>query len=804
MPPGHNTRRLRLLAWMFLPLLPGLLGFAAVTGAVLAHLATAGLDGSLRTDLAQVETCLGRAGEEPLRERLLQCQGDGSLRDNTGPWLEILDPTDGEVLRPTLDGAAPTPPAPPLTRAAGEHFRTVTTAPPPLPATLRQLEKTVELPDGRTALVRIARNGEGLHREERAVVIALALGLPAALVLCAVAGWFAAARLPAPVPAPARAERLRDCTEDLAHGLRTPLTAIVHLGEVGLQTAATADDLRASIAAMLDETRRITTMTDAVLTLARSESGRIQPVFARVELGEIATDAAELLRVLAEERGQTLVVTAGPDSAVAGDRDILRQALINLIDNAIKYGPPASAIAIDIQRTAEAVTVDVADAGPGIPAGEREAVFERFYRVRADSAPVPAGTGLGLATVQRAATVHGGSAVILDRPGGGCVVRLSLPPAPGTGGEPDGPDAGIPEANDVGPLHARFYRPFLLLVFIAAVAAMGALLWPFRHAIVLSVILALLLAPLRKRTLAVLQGARLTTAALLTVATLVFIVLPSAVLAVVLASKAGTFIEAGVQWFTEGGLPSLLNWLQSLDLPDWLQGIADMVPIDPQSLKTGLLGTAGAAGKQLLAIGRGFAGQMAGFVAQIIMLLLFLFYFLAEAERVVRGLRRLSPLRRWQEQELAGRLKLVTRSILVGGIAAGLSQGLATTLGLWLVGIAPLFWGMVAMLASLVPVIGLALIHIPFIIYLFATGATGKAVFLLIWWLAVVSTVDNLVRPFFISGSAQLPLLMIFVAIVGGVLLFGPLGLIYGPVAMSLCLVVFQLFIEAQSKEPRL
>lgn len=357
------------------------------------------------------------------------------------------------------------------------------------------------------------------------------------------------------------------------------------------------------------------------------------------------------------------------------------------------------------------------------------------------------------------------------------------------------------DGDEHGPLHARYYRPFLLLVFLAAVATVGALLWPFRHAVILAAILALLLAPLRRRLEAALKGSRYLTATLLTVSTLVFIVLPAAVLAAVMTSKAGALLVEGVQWWNDGGVASLVDRLQAVALPDWLQGLLGMIPIDSQGLKVSLLGAAGAAGRQLLAVGRGLAGQMAGFAAQTVMLVLFLFYFLAQSERVVRGLRLLSPLRRSQEQELAERLKTVTRSILVGGAAAGLSQGLATMLGLWLVGIDPLFWGFVALLASLIPVVGTTLIHVPAIIYLLALGATGKAIFLTLWWLLVVSTVDNVVRPFFIREGAQLPLLLIFVAIVGGVLLFGPLGLIYGPVSMSLCLVVFQLFVEAQTRQ---
>ena len=374
------------------------------------------------------------------------------------------------------------------------------------------------------------------------------------------------------------------------------------------------------------------------------------------------------------------------------------------------------------------------------------------------------------------------------------------PDIPLPAGQPGQAAPAETDGAEFGPLHARYYRPFLLLVFLAAVVTVGALLWPFRHAIILAAILALLLAPLRRRLAVTFRGARYLTAALLTVATLVFIVLPAATLAAVATSRAGALLVEGVHWWNEGGVANLVGWFQSLNLPGWLQSLLDMVPIDSQGLKTSLLGAAGAAGGQLLSMGRGLAGQMAGFAAQTVMLVLFLFYFLAESEQVVRGLRLLSPLRRSQEQELTERLKTVTRSILVGGAAAGLSQGLATALGLWLVGIDPVFWGFVALVASLIPVVGTTLIHVPAIVYLLALGAPGKAVFLTLWWLLVVSTVDNVVRPFFIREGAQLPLLLIFVAIIGGVLLFGPLGLIYGPVSMRLCLVVFELFVDAQTR----
>jgi predicted PurR-regulated permease PerM len=140
----------------------------------------------------------------------------------------------------------------------------------------------------------------------------------------------------------------------------------------------------------------------------------------------------------------------------------------------------------------------------------------------------------------------------------------------------------------------------------------------------------------------------------------------------------------------------------------------------------------------------------------------------------------------------------VSQSVLLGGLGTSVAIGVATGIGLWIAGINPLLWGAVAVIASLIPVVGLSLIMLPSLGYLVATGSMNMAIFLLLYWLVVVSSVDNVVRPLFMRGKARMSVVWVFVSIIGGILLFGPLGLLYGPLALSISFVFFAIFLDAQ------
>jgi heavy metal sensor kinase len=220
-------------------------------------------------------------------------------------------------------------------------------------------------------------------------------------------------------------ERMRQFTADASHELRTPLTAMRSVGEDGLRERRSDAGYRDVIGSMLEDVDRLTTLVDALLTLSRADAGDGLAPLEPVDLAEIAHDVAAQLAVLAEENRQTILVE-GAAPAVRGHRVALRQALVNLVDNAVKHGPSDRPILVRLSRAPGSAVIDVVDQGAGIPAEHRAKIFERFYRVDPARSRERGGAGLGLAVARWAVELHGGRLEYRDVPGGS-VFRMTLP-----------------------------------------------------------------------------------------------------------------------------------------------------------------------------------------------------------------------------------------------------------------------------------------------------------------------------------------------------------------------------------------
>lgn len=222
-------------------------------------------------------------------------------------------------------------------------------------------------------------------------------------------------------------DQLRSFTADASHELRTPLTALRSVGEVGLRSALEPEEYREVIGSMLEEVDRLTRLADELLTLARTEAGEAHLRLEPLDLAGLLREVAEHLSVLAEERCQVLAVEADQAVPVQADRLTLRQALVNLVDNAIKYSPEGTSVRLRAGATEDRAWVEVIDEGPGIAAEHREHVFERFYRVDKSRSREMGGTGLGLALVKWAAEAHGGRVELEAAQAGGSTFRIVLP-----------------------------------------------------------------------------------------------------------------------------------------------------------------------------------------------------------------------------------------------------------------------------------------------------------------------------------------------------------------------------------------
>jgi predicted PurR-regulated permease PerM len=154
------------------------------------------------------------------------------------------------------------------------------------------------------------------------------------------------------------------------------------------------------------------------------------------------------------------------------------------------------------------------------------------------------------------------------------------------------------------------------------------------------------------------------------------------------------------------------------------------------------------------------------------------------------------PLSRSQEDKLLDEIEKVSKSAVMGSFLTALAQGFAGGIGMLIVGFPALFWGTVMGFASFIPVVGTALIWLPAAAYLFITGDTGWGIFLTIWSIAVVGSIDNLLRPFLMQGSAGMNTLLIFFSLLGGLHSFGLMGLIYGPLIFAITIVLFNIYEE--------
>jgi heavy metal sensor kinase len=229
----------------------------------------------------------------------------------------------------------------------------------------------------------------------------------------------------------ARLERsfaeIRRFTADASHELRTPLAAIRVEAESALDRARTVDDYRAVVGSILEECGRLTRLTDQLLALAREDAGVAHTEPEAVELGELVGGVAETLRPVAESKRLTLATDLAPGVIVRGNPVRLRQMVMNLIDNAVKYTPEGGSVRVEVGRDSDRAVVTVADTGVGIPEEHLPRVFERFYRVDKARSRDMGGTGLGLSIARGIATGLGGTIELASTPGAGTAAVVVLP-----------------------------------------------------------------------------------------------------------------------------------------------------------------------------------------------------------------------------------------------------------------------------------------------------------------------------------------------------------------------------------------
>ncbi len=336
----------------------------------------------------------------------------------------------------------------------------------------------------------------------------------------------------------------------------------------------------------------------------------------------------------------------------------------------------------------------------------------------------------------------------------------------------------------------------LVIALLVAAFACYLLVEPYINSIVMAFIISMLMFPIHEKLDNMMPSHRNISSLLSCVILTFIIVIPLLFVFAAIVQQGSKFSQNVYQWVTHGGIQTLFNH------PWVIKGLAlanQYLPFDginPQQIAQKVAQFATSFGSNLVEISAKILGDATSFIMSFFLMLFVLFFLLRDREKIIATIRHILPLSRSQEDRLLDEIEQVSKSAVMGSFLTAIAQGFAGGLGMWLAGFPGLFWGTMMGFASFIPVVGTALIWIPAATYLFLTGDTTWAIFLAVWSVAVVGSIDNLLRPFLMQGSAGMNTLMIFFSLLGGIQLFGLIGLVYGPLIFAIAIVLFNIYEE--------
>ncbi|KHK00951.1 AI-2E family transporter [Desulfovibrio sp. TomC] len=341
------------------------------------------------------------------------------------------------------------------------------------------------------------------------------------------------------------------------------------------------------------------------------------------------------------------------------------------------------------------------------------------------------------------------------------------------------------------------YSVFLLLILGAALILACIVLRPFVNILIIGVVLAALFRPIHRRVAGLCGPRKNTLAALLTTG-LIFtcIIIP-------IFFFLGSLLAQGVQSVNalQAHLASTdFNKLFSHDsiapYVNWVQEHLPFLDLKKLALQADLIDLSKNAGQMLLDSGTRVIGNFFVLTMNFLILMFVLFFLIRDGHAMLAQVRYLLPLTNDQENRIIRQLDDVSKSVILGAFVIALAQGLAGGIGLFIVGIQPFFWGCMMGFASLIPVVGTAIIWLPVSVYLMLTGQWQWGVFMMAWGAVVISSIDSFIRPLLMQNRSNMSTFWVFLSIIGGIKFFGALGILYGPLILGFAMVMLTLYAE--------
>jgi len=339
-------------------------------------------------------------------------------------------------------------------------------------------------------------------------------------------------------------------------------------------------------------------------------------------------------------------------------------------------------------------------------------------------------------------------------------------------------------------------RTFLLVLLLVSLVMVGAIIRPFASALFLAAVLAVTFHPWYSKLANRLRGRRTAAAAIITLGLVLALVLPIGALGDIAAREAGESFDYVHQVLAEEGVEGLIRLIPP-PFQGWVETIWRQSPSRDQNAEF-IYGLERRAAGSLPRIVSGI-GQVVG---QTSLMIVALFFLLTDGKRLVEWVDLVSPLQRRQMRELFSEFRRVSATVLLGSVVTAAAQAAAAYIG-YLIAHAPnaVFLGLLTFVLGLVPIIGAGGFSFLVAIFLYLTGNHVWAIFLAVWSALVVGMVDNVLKPMIIKGGMEMHGAVVFFALIGGFLAFGLVGLVLGPLSVSLLLAVLRIY-ERDFVEP--
>lgn len=348
-------------------------------------------------------------------------------------------------------------------------------------------------------------------------------------------------------------------------------------------------------------------------------------------------------------------------------------------------------------------------------------------------------------------------------------------------------------AKERAPAAERFRKAFLLLLVVGITILFLVMVRPFVMSVFLAAVFAGLAFPLFVWLRERLRGRR-RLAALATLAVLFFGVLIPITGFLAIVGNEAIQLAQGVPGWVQSQSQRLDELRTAIER--WIPSIDRFLP-DPQALAEQASSIAGGTGRMIMGSLASATRGTLNFLLQIFILLYAMYFFLLGGPALLRQILYYIPLSAAEEERLLERFVSVTRATLKGSLLIGVIQGGIAGLAFWVAGVpAPAFWGTVMVVLSIIPAVGAGLVWVPAVGYLFLAGRPVAAVLLLLWCAVVVGTIDNFLRPRLIGRDARMADLLILVSTLGGIVFFGALGFIVGPIIAALFVTVWHIYGE--------